>query len=156
MSRCETVSVTSRMRSASVDLPWSMCAMIEKLRILLWSIERSVAARSGAPVRAVEPHQPVRKPILLDVPHVPEARLLEGPPRTPIRLFDGGDAGKCPRRREDDVARQRLEHLRAESAARELLLPDQEIDTGDALTFSNQRGPLRMVDDEVRLDHSDR
>jgi hypothetical protein len=30
--------VISRMRSASVDLPWSMCAMIEKLRILLWSI----------------------------------------------------------------------------------------------------------------------
>ncbi len=38
MSRAETVSVTSRMRSASVDLPWSMCAMIEKLRILLWSM----------------------------------------------------------------------------------------------------------------------
>src|SRR3954451_1099612 len=25
-------------RSASVDLPWSMCAMIEKLRILLMSV----------------------------------------------------------------------------------------------------------------------
>jgi hypothetical protein len=30
--------VSSRMRSARVDLPWSMWAMIEKLRILLWSI----------------------------------------------------------------------------------------------------------------------
>ncbi len=38
MSRAATVSVTSRMRSASVDLPWSMWAMIEKLRILLWSM----------------------------------------------------------------------------------------------------------------------
>src|SRR4051812_10834091 len=26
-------------RSASVDLPWSMCAMMEKLRILVWDIE---------------------------------------------------------------------------------------------------------------------
>ena len=38
MSRAATVSVTSRMRSASVDFPWSMWAMIEKLRILLWSM----------------------------------------------------------------------------------------------------------------------
>ena len=33
MSRCDTACVSSRMRSASVDLPWSMCAMIEKLRM---------------------------------------------------------------------------------------------------------------------------
>src|SRR5262249_24688239 len=39
ISRPVTVSVSSRMRSARVDLPWSMWAMIEKLRILLWSIE---------------------------------------------------------------------------------------------------------------------
>src|SRR5438874_2630852 len=38
ISRAETASVISRMRSASVDLPWSMWAMIEKLRILLWSM----------------------------------------------------------------------------------------------------------------------
>src|SRR5437868_12914868 len=38
MSRAETASVTSRMRSASVDLPWSMCAMIEKLRMRPCSI----------------------------------------------------------------------------------------------------------------------
>jgi hypothetical protein len=30
--------VSSRMRSASVDLPWSMCAMIEKLRMCAWSV----------------------------------------------------------------------------------------------------------------------
>src|SRR6478736_6453495 len=44
------------MRSASVDLPWSMCAMIEKLRILLWSMGRAMVlgAREGtrAPKRA--------------------------------------------------------------------------------------------------------
>ena len=32
-----TVWVSSRMRSASVDLPWSMWAMIEKLRMWAWS-----------------------------------------------------------------------------------------------------------------------
>ena len=40
MSRAMTVPVSSRMRSASVDLPWSMWAMIEKLR--MWS--RSISA----------------------------------------------------------------------------------------------------------------
>ena len=35
MSRPVTVFVTSRMRSASVDFPWSMWAMIEKLRMRL-------------------------------------------------------------------------------------------------------------------------
>ena len=33
ISRSLSVSVTSRMRSARVDLPWSMCATIEKLRM---------------------------------------------------------------------------------------------------------------------------
>src|SRR3954470_19016303 len=33
--RASTAPVTSRMRSASVDLPWSMWAMIEKFRMLL-------------------------------------------------------------------------------------------------------------------------
>jgi hypothetical protein len=35
--RGSTVWVISRMRSASVDFPWSMWAMIEKLRMRLWS-----------------------------------------------------------------------------------------------------------------------
>src|SRR5687768_5797880 len=33
ISRCGTVSVSSRIRSARVDFPWSMCATMEKLRI---------------------------------------------------------------------------------------------------------------------------
>src|SRR5215216_6452376 len=33
ISRSESAPVTSSRRSASVDLPWSMCAMIEKFRI---------------------------------------------------------------------------------------------------------------------------
>src|SRR5262252_1906524 len=41
-SRSERAPVASRMRSARVDLPWSMCAMIEKLRM-----KRGSAAMSG-------------------------------------------------------------------------------------------------------------
>src|SRR3954447_26615792 len=37
IERGSTVWVSSRMRSASVDLPWSMWAMIEKLRMRLWA-----------------------------------------------------------------------------------------------------------------------
>ena len=45
MSRAATVPVTSRMRSASVDLPWSMCAMMLKLR--MWSREVTTANDTG-------------------------------------------------------------------------------------------------------------
>ena len=40
--RASTVPVTSRMRSARVDFPWSICAMMEKLRM------RSMGALSMA------------------------------------------------------------------------------------------------------------
>ena len=45
ISRTETVSVSWRMRSASVDLPWSMCAMIEKLRMCAWSMADQLRAK---------------------------------------------------------------------------------------------------------------
>src|SRR5258708_33535476 len=38
ISRCESAPVTSSRRSARVDLPWSMCAMIEKFRMNLGSM----------------------------------------------------------------------------------------------------------------------
>jgi len=44
IDRGSTVFVISRMRSASVDFPWSMWAMIEKLRMCAWS---AMAADSG-------------------------------------------------------------------------------------------------------------
>src|SRR5215813_2843346 len=48
-SRAETALVAWRRRSASVDLPWSMCAMIEKFRIwgVGWGIRRIVFALCG-------------------------------------------------------------------------------------------------------------
>src|SRR3954470_12140943 len=48
MSREATVWVISRMRSASVDLPWSMWAMIEKLRMRLWSDKRPPRIEAGS------------------------------------------------------------------------------------------------------------
>src|SRR5579863_4626724 len=45
ISRSERAPVISRMRSASVDLPWSMCAMIEKLRMK----ERAVGILNRGP-----------------------------------------------------------------------------------------------------------
>ena len=46
ISRACRAPVSSRKRSASVDLPWSMCAMIEKLRIFRWSIRWNCRQRS--------------------------------------------------------------------------------------------------------------
>src|SRR5450759_2548322 len=45
MSRAATVPVTSRTRSASVDLPWSMWAMMLKLR--MWSSAVTTANDTG-------------------------------------------------------------------------------------------------------------
>jgi hypothetical protein len=39
VERGSTVWVNSRMRSASVDLPWSMWAMIEKFLMWAWSVK---------------------------------------------------------------------------------------------------------------------
>src|SRR4051794_38546189 len=61
--RGSTAPVTSRMRSASVDFPWSMWAMIEKFRML------SAGARTlpmlGAPQSAAE--EPPDLPRLVDL-----------------------------------------------------------------------------------------
>src|SRR5256885_4326172 len=49
--RGSTAPVVSRMRSASVDLPWSMCAMIEKLRMF----RAGVVIASAKMLRAPQP-----------------------------------------------------------------------------------------------------
>src|SRR5213075_1365548 len=62
--RGSTAPVTSRMRSASVDFPWSMWAMIEKLRML------SAGARTRPMLGGVPTH-----PATDQLPDL--ARLLE-------------------------------------------------------------------------------
>src|SRR5208283_1164183 len=42
ISRAETVPVSSRRRSAKVDFPWSIWAMMEKFRIIVWSLVGSI------------------------------------------------------------------------------------------------------------------
>ena len=74
ISRSDTAPVSSRMRSASVDLPWSMCAMIAKLRIRSCSTAPNVLIRAGPAAAAV-----------------PRARGSRAP-GTPRRR-------RCPRRR---------------------------------------------------------
>src|ERR1700754_1317890 len=53
MLRGSTVWVVSRMRSASVDFPWSMWAMIEKFRMWAWSA-MTFRLRGAAPDPAAE------------------------------------------------------------------------------------------------------
>src|ERR1700752_3397264 len=65
ISRSDTACVTSRIRSASVDLPWSMCATMQKFRMRDWSGMRrgSLAPRwvggRGAPGRVRLAGKPV-------------------------------------------------------------------------------------------------
>ena len=52
MSRAATVAVVSSMRSASVDLPWSMWAMIAKLRMFEAGVSASRSTARGPPLSA--------------------------------------------------------------------------------------------------------
>src|SRR5215207_6625775 len=66
ISRSDSVWVSSRMRSASVDLPWSMCATIEKLRILPWGC---ISGGSSGPADERQEHVQLADP---DQPCEPE------------------------------------------------------------------------------------
>src|SRR5829696_9523286 len=64
ISRACSAPVSSRNRSASVDLPWSMCAMTEKFRMWLGSmlplVDRQVTLRVlGPDVVGARTNQPV-------------------------------------------------------------------------------------------------
>src|SRR5436190_13557280 len=74
MSRLATVLVSTRMRSASVDLPWSMWATMQKLRILSRFIRESSKSYTG------ERRGPLgrRRGGLADLPRFELARPPEG------------------------------------------------------------------------------
>src|SRR5438094_199296 len=74
ISRGDTAPVRSRRRSASVDFPWSMCAMMEKFRML--AVSRGVSAM-GSRARGALPEERDRLPEA-----VPEGDL--GPPAEPF------------------------------------------------------------------------
>src|SRR3954453_14549888 len=88
ISRAETASVISRMRSASVDLPWSMWAMIEKLRILLWSMGSGRWYSGGL---GSSPRRPVGPPQLVFDLAVPGS--LDGVVPAEVKRADVPEAG---------------------------------------------------------------
>src|SRR5439155_5352224 len=56
--------------------------------------------------------------------------------------------------REDDVAYEPVERLRADSATGELWLPDQEVDAGHTVLHGDELAVRRIVGHTVRLDES--
>src|SRR6476469_26842 len=85
--RGSTAPVISRMRSASVDFPWSMWAMIEKLR-MFW------AGRDKARSRLERPAEPPG-----DEP-ADLARLLDPQRDGGDRVDGGADRDRRPQRRD--------------------------------------------------------
>ncbi len=86
---------------------------------------------------------------LLDVADVPEPRLLECAPGRAVLLVDRGHAGvDC-----DEVAQERPQDLRPEPSTGQIDLADQQIDACHARTDLHDRLPLRIVGDEIGLDH---
>src|SRR4051794_9914809 len=110
MSRDSTVCVISRMRSASVDFPWSMWAMIEKLRMRDWSAMGRCKGRAEASLgpeseQATEERQPACR----------EARDLLGLPDAQPQHGAGVDD-----RTEGQAAAHR-DHLTENRAAEDLI-----------------------------------
>jgi hypothetical protein len=56
---------------------------------------------------------------------------------------------------EDDFARELLQDLRPEAAARRVLLADQQVDSGGPFAGADDLLPVRVVGDELGLDHPD-
>src|SRR4051794_33493058 len=120
MSRLATACVCSRMRSASVDLPWSMCAMIEKLRMWFWSITRS-AARGAAPdqrqqrLQLTTPEQPekngVRKGPRRECEDQGDERGTEIVAERVVHRTPHGVQDNCEDCARDDDARHRSRRL---------------------------------------------
>src|SRR3954469_9343635 len=80
--RGSTAPVTSRMRSASVDFPWSMWAMIEKLRMLPAGA-RTPSMLGGGGVTPPSPPAAYQAPDLTRLldPHREYQRDVHGKPR---------------------------------------------------------------------------
>jgi hypothetical protein len=83
---------------------------------------------------------------------VPEARLLERAPRTPVLFLDRRD--HCARG--DDFTGKTREDLRPQPAADQILLADQQVDAGDVRADLDDRLPFGVVGDEIGLDDPDR
>src|SRR5262245_61685006 len=111
ISRAWRAPVISRNRSASVDLPWSICAMTEKLRIRCGSTTPSARFEGHETLR-------IRRPDVLGArPDQPVVRVLfehvGGPPRYAADRENRRE--EINRNAEDVIGRRRIEvHVRIE------------------------------------------
>ena len=97
----------------------------------------------------------MREAVLLDVPHVAEAGLLEHAPGAAVRLLDGRDERSRLGAGEDDRARELPQNPGAEPAARRIGLADEEVDPGRLGLRADELAPLGVVSNAVGLDQSD-
>src|ERR1700710_2496978 len=89
IDRGSTVFVISRMRSASVDFPWSMWAMIEKLRMFLAGPGTTHQDRGGRPGPPASGQQAADLARLRDAQDPDQGRVYRRPGRE--RASDRGD-----------------------------------------------------------------
>src|SRR5215207_2101058 len=141
IARGSTVFVISRMRSASVDLPWSMWAMIEKLRMCAWSTTclqgRAPAARAGRASAA-----PARQPRGDRV-----ADLLRlGHAHREHREAIGGEADDQRGPDRDQLPRQRAADERVEPPIERVCDERQQRGRGDDPRYRGERlGALELA-----------
>src|SRR5215207_6340230 len=119
IDRASMVRVISRMRSASVDLPWSMCAMIEKLRMRSWSMpalqrrarRNRLAVATGAPAALRSGQRDAVAALRLD----PVERTVRAADERPVGLAVDGhrdaDGGRQPQAGAGDRLAQALARL---------------------------------------------
>src|SRR5262245_26521113 len=91
-----------------------------------------------------------------ELPDGAEARLLEGPDRGSVAYVRVGRADDRLGPGEHDLVDEGPEHLGPEPLTGERLVGDVEIDAGRALSLADQRGVVRIVGNEVRLDEPER
>src|SRR5262245_43796314 len=106
ISRLSTAPVISSIRSASVDLPWSMCAMIEKLR--MWPVSKGAEMLPDDPSDA--PRELAdRAPAVAHLALLLGGELREAAPRLGEALLGEQEVGvvaevAVPARRVQDAA----------------------------------------------------
>src|SRR4051794_40778444 len=99
IDRGSTVLVISRMRSASVDFPWSMWAMIEKLRMCAWSA-MAARLRIGAGRRGGSERRDARQRLVVGDGDAVAAGVL-GPVERAVGAGEQGGVGLALHRHRD-------------------------------------------------------
>ena len=135
--RGSIVPVSSRSRSASVDFPWSMCAMIEKLRMR----SRLIASQSSTPRRS--PGRSEGAAPALPAPAVRTWRASAQRRRRTSRSDAGAATGMAPTARRAPITQSRRHRAADRHALPAGRRPRRRI-LGDAAAVAHHRlGPHR-------------